>query len=174
MSIGKALNDKNYKIIISKYLYSNKLYILSNVSHHDTNRLNHSIKVSYYSYKICKLLHLKYESAAKAGLLHDLYYEQIDDCDRIMDKIKLFANEHPKYALENAKKVCDLTRLEENIILSHMWPFSKYVPKYVESFVVSIVDKIVSIFEFKRRYYYKISYVCGVYFLLFSLFIFKS
>lgn len=174
MSVGKALNDSNYKSIIDEYLYNNRVSMLNSVPHHDTNRLNHSIKVSYYSYKICKRLHLNYKSAAKAGLFHDLYYEQIDSCDNIKSKVKLFANNHPKHALENAKKVCSLTPLEENIILSHMWPTSKYMPKYIESFVVSIVDKVVSLFEFKRRYYYKLSYVCGVYFLLLSMFIFKN
>ena len=168
MYVKKALGDIQYRNIINEYLNNEKVSILENVAHHDSNRLDHSIKVSYLSYKVSKKLHLNYESVAKAGLLHDLYYEQIDDCENMKEKVKLFMNDHPKEALENAKEICSLTPVEENIILSHMWPTSKYVPKYRESLVVSMVDKSISIFEVQRKYYYKLSY------LFFILFIFKG
>ena len=174
MSINRALEDIEYRSIIDDYLNHDRVSLLKGVPHHDSNRLDHSIKVSYLSYRVSKRLHLNYESVAKSGLLHDLYYEQIDDCERISDKVKLFMNEHPKYALMNARKICELTPLEENIILSHMWPASKYIPKHRESFVVSLIDKYVSFFEMEKRHYYKLSYIFGVYFILLTSLIFKS
>ena len=42
--------------------------------HHYSNRLEHSISVSYQSYLIGKRLHLNVRAIARAGLLHDLFY----------------------------------------------------------------------------------------------------
>ena len=36
-------------------------------------RFDHSMKVSYYSYKVAKLLHLDYRQTARGGLLHDFF-----------------------------------------------------------------------------------------------------
>ena len=41
--------------------------------HYDSTCLEHCLEVSYISYKICKKLGLDYVSAARAGLLHDLF-----------------------------------------------------------------------------------------------------
>lgn len=54
---------------------------------------------------------------------------------------------HPEYALENAKKYFELSSLEEDIIVSHMFPIGKHVPKYFESWLVDIVDDFASIYE---------------------------
>ena len=173
MRLNRALNDNEYIKIVDKYLSHEKIQDLKLVAHHDSNRLNHSIKVSYGAYKLCKKLHLNYESSAKAGLLHDLYFEQIRDCNTIGEKFRLFMNEHPKEALDTAVEYFDLTNMERNIILSHMWPTSKYVPKYKESVIVSLVDKFVSFFEFERKYKYDVSYIIGILFIHLSIIIFK-
>lgn len=39
-----------------------------------TSRFQHSLNVSYYSFIICRKFGLDAYSAARAGLLHDLYY----------------------------------------------------------------------------------------------------
>ena len=54
---------------------------------------------------------------------------------------------HPEYALKNSKKYFELSPLEEDIILSHMFPVGKHVPKYFESWMVDIIDDIASIYE---------------------------
>ena len=42
--------------------------------HNHTSRLQHSINVSYYSFLICHKFGWDYRSAARAGLLHDLFF----------------------------------------------------------------------------------------------------
>lgn len=171
--MNKALNDKEYYKIISPYL-NDCVMLLKNIPHHDTNRLEHCLKVSYKSYKVSQKLGLNSRSVAVAGLLHDLYFNSIYDCRGIKEKVSLFTNGHPAIALANAQKMFTISTLEENIILSHMWPASKYFPKYRESFVVNIVDKFVSLKEFSAKNRYKVSYNIGVYFILFTYFLFQG
>lgn len=167
-------DNNEFDNIIKKYIENDHVKCLENIPHHDSNRLNHCLKVSRTSYNICKKFNLNYKSAAKAGLLHDLYYNRISEMNLFSDKFKLFSNEHPKDAVENADKLFGLNDLEKNIILSHMWPISKYVPKYKESFIVSMVDKYYSFKEFGRKWNYQLTYSLGVYFILFVTFIFNS
>lgn len=42
-------------------------------------------------------------------------------------------------------KYFTLTPVEEDIILKHMWPLTLKLPRYRESVLVSLADKIVSI-----------------------------
>ena len=55
---------------------------------------------------------------------------------------------HPKKALDNALQHFDLTSLEQDIIVAHMFPVAPTrVPKYLESWLVDLVDDVVSVFE---------------------------
>ena len=173
MSELKIQKDTEYMSVIDKYLKEDKVQLMKEIPHHDSNRFNHSLKVSYLSYKACRKLNLDYESVAKAGLLHDLYFNRIEECTNASDKIKLFMNDHPETALINARELFHLNKKEENIILSHMWPASKHFPKYKESLVVGAVDKYLSINEFKDKNVYRFSYNLGVYFLMFTFLIFR-
>lgn len=111
--------------------------------HFYTSRLQHSINVSYYSYLLCKLFHFDFRSAARAGLLHDLFL--YDWREEEQDERHAFA--HPKIALETAKKNTELNSVEEDAIVKHMWPLCKSTPKYKESFIVSLSDKYCCIGE---------------------------
>lgn len=167
------LKDREFMKEIENYFTDEQVQSLKNVPHHDSNRLNHSLKVAYHSYKICKKHNLNYESVAKAGLLHDFYFNRIEECSKFGDKVKVFAKEHPEDALENASSKFYLTPMEKNIILSHMWPASTHIPKYKEAFVVSLVDKYYSIKEFGLKLNYKLSFMIGLYFLFISYLIYK-
>ena len=46
---------------------------LKKCAHHGINRHNHSLRVSYYTYKITKFLHLNYKCATRGALLHDFF-----------------------------------------------------------------------------------------------------
>jgi uncharacterized protein len=54
---------------------------------------------------------------------------------------------HPKLALKNAEENFQLSDLEKDIIVKHMWPLTVKFPKYKESYVVCLVDKYCSIQE---------------------------
>ena len=142
-----------------KEYYKDKLYIskvndilehpefkkLENIIHHEGNRMNHSIRVSYHSYRICKFFHLDCDKVARAGLLHDFFFEDNTKLN-IKDRLNVLIN-HPIYACNNAKKYFEISKLEEDIISSHMFPIGKNIPKYLESWVVDLVDDIEAIYE---------------------------
>lgn len=163
------IKNKEYYKIIEPYLNSKDVKKLDYVKHHNTTRLNHCLKVSYISYKIAKKLGFDFKSVAVGGLLHDLYYNLVEDEKSFKDKAKLFTYRHPKDALKNAENRFNLNELEKEIIYSHMWPLSFFmVPKHKESILVSLVDKGVSIKEFSVLWSYKASYKFGVYFVFIS------
>ena len=164
--------DKEYLFIIDKIMNNNEFRKIENIKHHNTTRLDHSMKVSYYSYKIAKSLRLDYKEVARGGLLHDFYIDEISECSKIKDKVILFSTKHPKDAVNNATTYFDLSEKEINIIESHMFPVDYRIPKYAESWIVSLVDKILSIGEFSKKFGYKISYVLNFY-LLFIINIIK-
>ncbi|MDR2903385.1 MAG: hypothetical protein LBU77_02595 [Clostridiales bacterium] len=105
--------------------------------HFFTTRLQHSINVSYHSYLLCKLFRFDFRSAARAGLLHDLFL--YDWHEVTFEERHAFA--HPKNALITARKNVALNQIEEDAIVKHMWPLCKSAPKYKESFIVSLSDK---------------------------------
>ena len=133
------MNKEEYNIIIKDILSNDKVLELDNHIHHKTTRLTHSKRVSYYSYLVCKKLNLDYVSTARGGLFLNSYSDE--------KSYKLLKN-HPLIAYKNASKYFKLNNKEKNIIESHMFPINiKYIPKYKESYIVSIVDKIVGVYE---------------------------
>lgn len=127
-------------IISDETVRSLRLY----THHYSSNRYEHCLYVAYYSYKLCKLLRLDHVSAARAGLLHDLF---LYDCENPETRPKNHIKEHPKVALENAEKLFILNEMEKDIILKHMWPVTFSSPQYLETFVVTLVDKYCAIKE---------------------------
>lgn len=47
---------------------------------------------------------------------------------------------HPRIALHNAEHLTQLNDKERDIIIKHMWGATLALPKYAESFIVSLVD----------------------------------
>lgn len=161
------ISDNKYLTIVENILSNDEFNKIKTIEHHGTSRYDHSLRVSYFSYKITKLLHLDYEDVARAGLLHDFFLNENDRSFK--DKfISYFI--HPKYATINAINNFELTDKEINIINSHMFPVYYTLPKYAESWIVSMVDKIVGAYEFSLKYQYKFSYLMN----LFVLFILKN
>ena len=113
--------------------------------HYHTTRLQHSINVAYYSFLVCKFFGWDYRSAARAGLLHDLFF--YDWRDTNLPKKTNHAWWHPKVSLDNARKICELNEIEEDVKIKHMWPCTLMPPKYKESYVVTFADKICATFE---------------------------
>ena len=113
--------------------------LVDHCQHYNTTRLQHCINVSYYSFRICRFFGWNKTAAARAGLMHDLYYYdwRIKNSFRKMSHPKW----HPLVAKDNARKICNLNPVEEDAILKHMWPMTFSFPKYKESFVVSMTDK---------------------------------
>ena len=124
---------------------------MDNIKHHvySVSCLDHCVFVAYISFVLCKKFKLNYVSAARAGLLHDLYL-----CDWSETDIGRFRRLliHPAIALKNAEKFA-LSDLERDIILKHMWPITlRQLPGYRESAVVNLADKFCACVEFMRLY----------------------
>ncbi len=118
--------------------------------HLNQNCYEHSLFVAYMSYTICSRFGWDYVSAARGGLLHDLYLYNWRDKD---SHEGLHGFTHPKVALKNAQKLCPLNKIEENIIVRHMWPLTTIPPRYKEAFVVSFADKVCALVEISRLYH---------------------
>ena len=147
--LNKFCEDINYYSIINDILDNKKFNMMSECKHHGLTRLDHSFKVSYYSYKIAKKMNLNYRAVARAGLLHDFFI----DGDLNGGKEKLSVVFHPYKSLENSENYFCLNDIEKDIIITHMFPTLPHkVPKYLESWLVSLVDKVVAVYEFYCSY----------------------
>lgn len=145
--------DQAYREIVDGLLAEPSVQQLSDyIQHHHTDRLTHSISVSYRSYRIAKRLHLNATAVARAGILHDLFYY---DWRETKFESGNHAYIHPRIALRNAERLTPLSPMERDIILKHMWGVTAALPKYRESLLVDIVDDYVAVTEFciptKRR-----------------------
>lgn len=140
-------SDTLYLNLVGDLLANVKFRQLDDITHHHyTTRLKHSIYVSYVSYKIAKRLKLNVRSIARAGLLHDFFLE---DRQAIAAMNQGSHNAvHPKLALNNARQITEVSPLEEDIILKHMFLCALCgVPRYQESIVVTCVDKYCALME---------------------------
>lgn len=163
-----TINDKKYKSIVKSILRDTNFKKTYNIEHHGISRMEHSLKVSYYSYKIARKIGFDYESVARGGLLHDFYL----DGDERSGKSKFVDTFiHPKKALDTSRKYFDLNSIEENIIISHMFPIYKSLPKYKESALVNLVDKVIGLHEMLREVRCKTVYKFNYIILLLVIFI---
>ena len=169
--MAEKIKDEEYLYIIDHILKNDEFKKMSDIKHHNTTRMDHSLKVSYYSYIIAKSLKLDYEDVARGGLLHDFYTEEIRKCNKIKDKILIFSTKHPSNAVINASNNFELSEKEVNIIKSHMFPVDYRIPKYAESWIVSFVDKGVSTVEFGRKFSCKYIYSTNILFVFLLNFI---
>ena len=134
VEFNKIVNDilKNKKFIDLKYEI-----------HHGISRLDHSLHVARITYLWCRACNMpNIEEVTRAALLHDFY------SNAEVGK-NAFVN-HPTLALKNAQREFALTKKQQNIIASHMFPTCKKMPNCKESLIVSTVDKLVAIYELTK------------------------
>ena len=118
--------------------------------HYDTSCYEHCFEVAWYNYVLCKKLKLDYVSAVRAGMVHDLFL--YDWRKPQPGRKRLHAFHHPRIALDNALKVFDLNKKEQDIILKHMWPLTVVPPKYAESYIITLTDKHCTLKESIKHY----------------------
>ena len=144
LMMGEFMKKLTFAEISQDIINKDKYLSLKNDYHHGLTRYIHSIRVAKYTYKITKLLHLNYINATRGALLHD-YFNEAEYLDkRWLDKPRI----HPFLSLNNASKEYNLTMMEQNIIMTHMFPIGGIKPLYLESWVVTIVDKSVATYEY--------------------------
>lgn len=112
-------NDAEYVALVEDLIYHEKIVHMETITHHHfTNRLEHSIRVSYKSYQLAKngswmleLLHVP--------VCYDFFHEDRDAVAQL--NLGSHADAHPKVACENACRITEISSLERDIILKHMF-----------------------------------------------------
>ncbi len=132
--------------------------------HHNMSVWEHSILVSFKSYKVSKRFKVNSINCAIAGLLHDfypwswMYNEALEELDNgkylieVWTKHPLFKRHgftHAKAAAENYIKYFPEYENKRitNSIKRHMFPLNIVPPRYKEGYIVTMVDKFNSFKE---------------------------
>ena len=163
-SINKDKEFDNWFKIVEPILTSEEFQVRRLFKHHENSVWDHSILVSFRSYKITKRRHLNYRETAIGALLHDFYpyawkysskLHEYDDkyLERVGKKYPLLK----KHGFTHAREACNNyhkyfseyeSQLVDDIITKHMFPLNIKLPKYKESWVVTYSDKVESIKDF--------------------------
>ena len=153
MFLKAVLSKKNlwtqadYIDCVHDLLEDKNILRLRDFGHHSgTTRFQHSLNVSYYNFLLCRFFRLDARAGARAGLMHDLFFY-----DRIghepIDGRGWHCTEHPKVAFFNASELFPINQVEGDMIASHMWPLAPHMPRYRETYVITLVDKFCAVAE---------------------------
>lgn len=126
-------------------LKSNKYKRLKEFRHHgNMTVMDHSIRVAEMSWRIVEFFHIKCnrKDLIQGCLLHDYF---LYDWHEIKNRMRLHGFRHPKIALENAERDFEIDKVEADMIEKHMWPLTIRLPKYKETWVIILSDKLVAI-----------------------------
>ena len=147
---SKDLTNNSYYSCVSDIINNQQLQRLKNITHHvSTTRFQHCVNVSYYSYIVCRKFRLNARSAARAGLLHDLFFYDRKEYNSSKEKWQdSHSKHHSLQAYSNASELTDITILEKDMIEKHMWPLTRPKPSYKETYIITIIDKYCAVLEF--------------------------
>ena len=122
------------------------------VSHSDITVYRHCIKVARVAYDLAIKYHIRCDLRAlvRGALLHDYYLYDWHDPNK---GFRWHGFKHHRFALENAKRDFVLSKKEQNIIYSHMFPLTVWtLPKCREAWLVTLADKLVATAETVKKY----------------------
>ncbi len=147
-NIESSQEAKEYYHFVQDLLENDVVCKMKDYRHHySTTCYQHCLNVSYYNYLICRKLGLDSRKAARAGMLHDLFLYDWRERPHVKGE-KRHGFSHPQTALDNAKNNFDISRREEDMILTHMWPLTiSKLPRYAESYVIVVTDKYAAMLE---------------------------
>lgn len=152
MKLIDPVNLRSFYAALGGLLDSPQVQSMRTLPHHPrTNCFEHSIFVAYVAFRLGRRWRLDWRSCARGGLLHDLYLYNSRDRSAHPGNQCL---DHPVFALRNACALTDLSKLERNIILAHMWPLALHLPRSKEAWTVSLADKLcatVEVFQLFKR-----------------------
>ena len=140
----KQASKIDFEYMCEDILNNARFKSLNKELHHGITRYEHSMHVAKTTYFFLDLFNSKNISdVTQAALLHDFYNDDEIEKYNAVDKL----NVHPEFALKNAKENFDINNVQEDIIVNHMFPSTKRIPKTKYGWLVSFVDKGVAIYE---------------------------
>ena len=147
--------DREYMNIINKYakdIISNERYKSQDkyIQHGNTSVLEHEMNVTIYCLKLARKYNIKIDEVAlvRGSLLHDYFLYDWHVADK---SHRLHGFFHAKKAMNNAIKDFNINEKERSMISTHMFPMNLRIPKYKESMLLCISDKIVATREIISR-----------------------
>ena len=146
--------DNEYLNIVDKILNNGEFLKRKQYKHHGKiSVFDHSLRVSVLAYKFSKKFKkMDYKSVAIGTLLHDFYYNPWTENKEKKPFFKKHGFVHAKEALENSKQIFPeyMNEKIEDIIEKHMFPLNIRIPKYKETWVIILIDKLVSLEVFAQ------------------------
>lgn len=123
------------------------------IQHFNVNCYEHSLAVAYLSVSLAYKFNVEVNmrSLIRGALLHDYFLYDWHEKD---ESHKLHGFSHAMTALKNASKDFELNEIEEDIIKKHMFPLNIALPRYKESVLVTMADKICAAYEVSRNLSY--------------------
>lgn len=117
--------------------------------HRTSTTYQHVLNVAITCYKLNKTLHANsnVDDLLTGAILHDYFlYDWRNNTVGVTGFQHSYR--HPAIALENAEKDFKIDEKVQNIIASHMWPYTLFkLPKCREAWLVVLADKICAIEE---------------------------
>lgn len=130
------------EILQSDGLRQEKIFI----QHGTVSVYTHSLAVAVLCVRIAALLPLRFDTASlvRGALLHDYFLYDWHIPDR---SHRWHGFTHARRALQNARRDFSLNAVEQNMIGSHMFPLNPTLPRYRESVLLCLADKLCAVKE---------------------------
>ena len=133
--------------------------------------MNYEIEGNLDFYSLLNTSNKELENDISNNNLCLISYEKLTDNSITLDCKHSF-NYYPLYQeiynqKRNFNKYFDINKKEADMISKHMFPAGLSLPKYRESWVVSIVDKGVSLCEITKKAKLQLKFVSYFFFLVF-------
>ncbi len=146
----KDFKEKIASVVLEhgkEILYSPKMeYEKTQRQHGNTTCFKHSVSVAYLSVWMAKVFRAEVDmkSLVRGALLHDYFLYDWREGD---PSHKWHGFTHAKTACRNAERDFELNDVEKDIILKHMFPLNIRPPKYKESVLICLADKLCALIE---------------------------
>ena len=123
------------------------------MQHGKVSVFEHSVGVTLVSLMLAEKFNMKVDtrSLVRGSLLHDYF---LYDWHDYHPEVGLHGFTHAKIAMENACRDFDLNEIEKDMIARHMFPLNLKPPKYRESRILCIADKMAATCETFRIPYW--------------------
>ena len=153
MQLSVTERERLYAIL-EKYDQNPKVQQMREfIQHGDVTTYQHCKNVVLVSCWLNHRLHLGADetSLAVGAFLHDFYlydWHKKGTFHGVRRLFEMHGFSHPGCACVNAEQVFHITKKEQSIISSHMWPLTfRHVPSCREAIIVCLADKYCAVVE---------------------------